>query len=476
MSGWIKDRFMKNDVGRAPRVSLTSGGAIPKNSLCLFAVDTRHVTVATPRSGAALVCVHSADVSAEDAAADLVVPFATGGTVSGIADVAITAGQVLTAGYSGTIAPLALSDIALLTAQAGTGFTNQPANDTVEIVSSSALDTQTVTVWGTSNGSGAITSESIVLTGTTAVTTIKTDWGVILGVEITSGPAAAGTITFREGSGNLAITTIAASAKSSGIAYQRNGAQVAYSTRFAIVAGGSSTKNVGFVGTTLSRGTQTEVVTLTSTVEVVSSVQWRTIDKILVGDVANSSTVTVSAANCAGNFDCILGLATEDIAAGATGSFEFLPANDWLGGIKRAGESIHYSVSRTFTAAQVQSMNTTIQTLLRKPADSQTIIFLGAKFSWDYVDTVFGGIHADEDFAIKYTNASGVSVAEVETTGFLDQTSDQVRYAYPNGVDGVMLPQIVPVAGASLTLGLLVGGITGGTNSTLTVTVYYKLI
>ena len=92
--------------------------------------------------------------------------------------------------------------------------TNQPANDGVEVVSSSASDTQQITLWGNPNGSTDIVYETITLTGTTAVSTIKTDWGTIYGAFLGDqygliSSRAVGTITIREASGDLAITTIA---------------------------------------------------------------------------------------------------------------------------------------------------------------------------------------------------------------------------------------------------------------------------
>ena len=89
----------------------------------------------------------------------------------------------------------------------GVAFGNQPANDGVEIGSDSAADTtQTATVIGTTNGTDTVVVESIALTGTTFVSTVKTDWGVILAVKLSA--SCAGTVTFREASGNAAITTI----------------------------------------------------------------------------------------------------------------------------------------------------------------------------------------------------------------------------------------------------------------------------
>ena len=102
------------------------------------------------------------------------------------------------------------------------GFGHQPANDGVEIVSSSASDVCKCTIWGTTYGSNLVVSETVTLTGTDAVSLTKTNWGNIIGVMLADKngrymTAAVGTITIREASGNAAITTITAGHYHSGM-------------------------------------------------------------------------------------------------------------------------------------------------------------------------------------------------------------------------------------------------------------------
>lgn len=102
------------------------------------------------------------------------------------------------------------------------GFTNQPANDDIEIVSSSASDTQQITVLFYDN-SDVLQQVTTTLTGTTAVkiaTTpkAKTVLGAFLGDKYGNiSSRAVGTITIREDSGDLAITTIAVGKLGTGI-------------------------------------------------------------------------------------------------------------------------------------------------------------------------------------------------------------------------------------------------------------------
>lgn len=105
---------------------------------------------------------------------------------------------------------------------AWSGFTNQPANDGVEVVSDSASDTQKITIFGTTVTTGVFCYETIILTGATAVATTKTNWGNIVGAFLgdingQNVVPAVGTITIREASADQTITTIAAGKISKGL-------------------------------------------------------------------------------------------------------------------------------------------------------------------------------------------------------------------------------------------------------------------
>lgn len=105
---------------------------------------------------------------------------------------------------------------------AWSGFTNQPANDGVEIISNSASDVGLCTIFGTTNTGGAFAYETVTLTGTNAKATTKTDWGNVYGIFLgdiygQNITPAVGTITVREASADQTITTLAANAISKGM-------------------------------------------------------------------------------------------------------------------------------------------------------------------------------------------------------------------------------------------------------------------
>jgi hypothetical protein len=102
------------------------------------------------------------------------------------------------------------------------GFTNQPTNDGIEVVSGSASDTGYITLWGNTNGDTDIVYEEVKLNGTTAVATSKVNWGNLYGAFMGKADgsnikAAVGTITIRKATGDLTITTIATTKYSIGM-------------------------------------------------------------------------------------------------------------------------------------------------------------------------------------------------------------------------------------------------------------------
>ncbi len=93
--------------------------------------------------------------------------------------------------------------------QGNTTFTNQPSNDGIEVLSSSSSDvSQTVTIYGTTNGgdTSQITVETVTLTGQTPVSTSKTDWANVIAVSKSA--STVGTVTIREASADQTITTM----------------------------------------------------------------------------------------------------------------------------------------------------------------------------------------------------------------------------------------------------------------------------
>ncbi len=103
------------------------------------------------------------------------------------------------------------------------GWSNQPADDKIQVVSSSTSDVHKVTVWGTQITTGKIFSEEITLDGTTAVDSVRDDWddllGFFSGVKRGDYTIPVGNLTLREKTGGDTIQTISAGKISKGFLF-----------------------------------------------------------------------------------------------------------------------------------------------------------------------------------------------------------------------------------------------------------------
>lgn len=159
----------------------------------------------------------------------------------------VQAGRRIKAADNGRVTQLVDADVVSTTIKAtgaGLGYTNQPANDSLTIVSDSAADitTKTVTIIGTTHGGVVVVTETITLTGVTPVATSKTDWGIILAVKKT---ATTGTITITETSGGLGVTTLTPSAISSGVETVATADQGCFNVNATATCSGAGTKVIG---------------------------------------------------------------------------------------------------------------------------------------------------------------------------------------------------------------------------------------
>lgn len=219
------------------------------------------------------------------------------GTAPVVADVAINEGERLKSGAAGRAIPLVTDELSgdtIHTSAAGGNFGNQPAGDDVQLISDDAGDTQDATVYYTRTGTGdTLNKKTVALTGTTAVDLGVTDTDLVLGVELASD--AVGTVTVREKSGGLTITTITAGNTTAGIedvtaANQRLGMNVAPTA----VADGASTKQIGLIGTDSAGAELLDSQALNGTTAVTMNSAFRTVTRVLDGDVATGTATTIA--------------------------------------------------------------------------------------------------------------------------------------------------------------------------------------
>lgn len=125
-------------------------------------------------------------------------------------------------------------------------------------------------------------------------------------------------------------------------------------------------------------------------------------------------------------------------------------------------------VDITITSAQLLALNATARQVVAAPGSGLAIVPVGV-LATKAAGTAYGGIATGEDLSFKYTNSSGAESVQMETTGFLDQTTAQARWAYPNAAN------LTPVANAAIVVHLLSGEITTG-DSDLKLRIFYRVI
>lgn len=168
----------------------------------------------------------------------------------------------------------------------------------------------------------------------------------------------------------------------------------------------------------------------------------------------------------------------EYITNATDGTLGFGAADLVTTGAFTLGESAHkkYTALVSIPAADVKKLNATPYELVADPGDDFAVIFLNAVILYDWLTPKYGDIAGDDDLIISYTDGSGEKVAEIETTGFLDEEADALRYCTPStGADGADNAYIIPVPSAALVISLENGEITGG-NSVLDIAITYKVI
>lgn len=203
----------------------------------------------------------------------------------------IVAGYPIKAAASGKATVLidtALAGTTLDTSSVGVGAANQTSNEACTLVSDDNADTMAVTLYGITNGTNTVVVETIALTGTTPVDTVKTDWTVMLAASIASAPA--GTVTIKEKSGGATITTLTSAALTRGLDAVTGGSVSTYNVIPVVKADGATTKKIGLVGTNSAGTTIYDSKALNGATDVTMNSAFRTVTYFLTLDLENTRT------------------------------------------------------------------------------------------------------------------------------------------------------------------------------------------
>lgn len=178
----------------------------------------------------------------------------------------------------------------------GLAMTTQPDNDGIEIRSDNVADsTQTATIYYVTSGSNSVQTEAIALSGTTWLSSSATDMDNILGVALDA--VCAGTITIRDASGDVTITTITTGNTTKGIYDVPTGTQDAgkvHPTCKAVDNSPACTAQIGLIGTDESGNDVTDCcVNITGTTARKFPVAMDTVTQLLLGAVPTTNSVLV---------------------------------------------------------------------------------------------------------------------------------------------------------------------------------------
>jgi hypothetical protein len=187
----------------------------------------------------------------------------------------------------------ALTGVPTVTTKAGGNFANQPAGNTISIVSNNNVADKipTATIYGTITGATAtVTSEVLQLNGTIAVTGLIDTWQNILGIELSA--ACAGTITLKN-SAAATIITIASGTLTAGVEIPT--VTNVREQRMTAVASGTSTKIVGAIGTGPTGSAVSSAIALNgaSAVTFPGNI-FSTVSKVFIGAAESARTVSVT--------------------------------------------------------------------------------------------------------------------------------------------------------------------------------------
>ena len=131
---------------------------------------------------------------------------------------------------------------------------------------------------------------------------------------------------------------------------------------------------------------------------------------------------------------------------------------------------VQYAIQDTYiSSAAVKTLNATPVAIVSEVA-GYNILPIEFMIYMDYGAAAYDGIGAEEDLEIRYNSATGTLVALFETTGWLDSTSDEVRWHLPFSSGAVE-----PIPSATLKVRMRTGEVATG-DAPLKIRTIYRLV
>lgn len=122
------------------------------------------------------------------------------------------------------------------------------------------------------------------------------------------------------------------------------------------------------------------------------------------------------------------------------------------------------TVEIALTVAEVKALRASPKTIAPAPGTGKASLLIGGSVIYDYAAVL---TETADNLVFRYTNGSGAACSDVvETTGFIDQTSDQMRTVVP-------VKDVAIASNAAIVLHNNGDGEFGGTGSPLRVVLTY---
>ena len=125
----------------------------------------------------------------------------------------------------------------------------------------------------------------------------------------------------------------------------------------------------------------------------------------------------------------------------------------------------------TLTAAQVNALRASPQTIVAAQGANTWIEPVSISITYDYGDAAFT-VAAGEDFVIEWADGTDVT-ASIETTGFIDQADDEIRFYNGKVSDGADTEAMINQALRIFNTGA--GETADGTNCELDIRITYRV-
>ena len=129
--------------------------------------------------------------------------------------------------------------------------------------------------------------------------------------------------------------------------------------------------------------------------------------------------------------------------------------------------------SKTVIAnAACRTLNATPVEIIPAPGAGKAIVDVSVQAKYVYATAAFDSVGTGDDLAFKYTDASGAKVCgDIETTGWLDQTSSAWR------ATGPVVTTMTPVENAAVVAHVLSGEVYGAAGGgSLVIRAQYRIV